>query len=95
MELDDILFRANSILAWSGRTTKPLDTLSVSELMGLLHTSGLGALWHRNPMGLLAVSSNRNPRDPLDRVYGIIQTPRSQLPCRESGRPYIDPRLHL
>ncbi|KAI2775676.1 heterokaryon incompatibility protein-domain-containing protein [Daldinia loculata] len=62
------------IISWSERTTTPSDDPKLSQLMDLVHRTGLAALFCNNPMGLLGVSYNRNPTNELDRVYGIMQT---------------------
>ena len=62
------------IILWSERTRTPRATPALSQLMDLVHTTGLAALFCNNPMGLLGVSYNRNPTNELDRVYGIMQT---------------------
>ncbi|RYP44514.1 hypothetical protein DL768_009028 [Monosporascus sp. mg162] len=65
---------AYDIISWSERTRTPWTTTAFLELMDLVHTTGLAALFCNNPMGLLGVSYNRKPTNDLDRVYGIMQT---------------------
>lgn len=71
--LENLYKLIHDIVFWSERTQTPRDDVHFVKLMDLLRSSGLSALWYNNPMGLLAVATNRQPWDPLDRVYGIMQ----------------------
>ena len=63
----------NDIVFWSESTLIPRVEPEYSQLIDLVHTSGLAALWYNTPMALLGVSYNRRTTRELDRVYGVMQ----------------------
>lgn len=73
LSLDYLYKRCNDILFWSERTQIPKSHSKLASLRDLVLSTGLGALWLNNPIGLLGVAHNRKPKYPLDRVYGVMQ----------------------
>ena len=71
--LDYLFSYANDIIMWSERSHVPKAEPQYSQLMKVIHDSGLAALWYNSPMALLGVSYNRQSTRELDRVYGVMQ----------------------
>ncbi|KUI53582.1 hypothetical protein VP1G_00880 [Cytospora mali] len=52
----------------------PIDRVEyIRGLVSLVEHYGVRVLSTGSPMGLYAVSANKTPRDPLDKIYGIMQ----------------------
>ena len=71
--LQQLVSFANDLILWSERTRAPKADPEFSELMKLVHGSGLAALHLNNPMALIGVSRTRRTTRDLDRIYGIMQ----------------------
>lgn len=89
--LQQLLSFANDLILWSERSRAPKAEPEFSELMELVHGSGLAALHLNNPVALLGVSYTRKTTRNLDRIYGIMQAFGSDLKVGLS-REDADPR---
>jgi hypothetical protein len=71
--LNNLFKLVNDVIMWTERTTSFRAEPEHSQLLALIHSTGLAALWYNSPMGLLGVSNHRQATRELDYVYGIMQ----------------------
>lgn len=89
--LQQLFSFASDLIVWSERSRAPKAEPEFNELIGLVHRSGLAALYFNNPMALLGVSYTRKTKLDLDRIYGIMQVFGSEFKVGLS-REDADPR---